>query len=73
MKVNGQQVLLLQWQILLKLYRCYGHGLKICMLFGCNPQTIFGHFVFLHFELSHFVGIFSQPRTHMRHSGEMIE
>ena len=24
----------------LKLYMCYGHGLKICMWFGCNPWII---------------------------------
>ena len=27
--------------ILLKLHRCFGHGLKICMWFGYNPQIIF--------------------------------
>ena len=30
--------------ILLKLYRCFGHGLKTCMCFGYNPQIIFCHF-----------------------------
>ena len=28
----------------LKLYRCLGHGLKMCILFGHNPQFIFCHF-----------------------------
>ena len=28
----------------LKLYMCYGHGLKICMWFGYNPWIIFCHF-----------------------------
>ena len=36
--------------ILLKLYRCFEHALKICMWFGYNPQMIFffffGHFFF---------------------------
>ena len=27
--------------IALKLYMCYGHGLKKCMWFGYNPQIIF--------------------------------
>ena len=30
--------------ILSKLYRCFCHGLKICMWFGYYPQIIFGHF-----------------------------
>ena len=30
--------------ILLKLHRCFGHGLKTCMWFGYNPQIIFCHF-----------------------------
>ena len=30
--------------IALKLYMCYGHGLKICMWFGYNPRIIFCHF-----------------------------
>ena len=35
--------LLLQFliQILLKLYRCLGDALKICMCFGYNPQVNF--------------------------------
>ena len=30
--------------ILLKLHRCFAHGLKICMCFRYNPQIIFYHF-----------------------------
>ena len=30
--------------ILLKLYRCCDHALKICMWFGYNPQINFYHF-----------------------------
>ena len=37
-----------QWSsgipILLKLYRCFDHALKICMWFGYNPQINFCHF-----------------------------
>ena len=32
------------WQILLKLYRCFKDGLKICILFFQNPEIIFYHF-----------------------------
>ena len=38
--------------ILLKLHRCFGHGLNICMWFGYNPQ------IFPQVELSHFSDIF---------------
>ena len=31
-------------QVLLKLYRCFYHPLKICMWFGYNPQINFSHF-----------------------------
>ena len=31
--------------ILMKLHRCFGHGLKMCMWFGYNPQLIFCHFL----------------------------
>ena len=31
--------------ILLKLHRCFGHGLKICMWFGYSPQIIFYYFL----------------------------
>ena len=30
--------------VLLKLYRCLCQGLKMCMMFGCNPQINFCHF-----------------------------
>ena len=43
--------------ILLKLYRCLDHALKICMRFGYNPQNNFSHIFFFQFELSHFSGI----------------
>ena len=43
--------------ILLKLYRCCDHALKICMWFGYNPQINFCHFfrnlnlaIFGHFD-----------------------
>ena len=42
--------------ILLKLYRCCDHALKICMWFGYNPQINF--VTFLQFELSYFFGQF---------------
>ena len=32
-------------QILSKLHWCFGHGLKICMWFGYNPQIIFCYFL----------------------------
>ena len=38
-----------------KLHRCLGHGLKMCMLFGYNPQIRFC-LVFLQNELSNFSG-----------------
>ena len=41
--------------ILLKLYRCCDHTLKICMWFGYNPQI--NCLLFSQFELSHFSGI----------------
>ena len=49
MKVNGHWVFCVRnfsysfIPILLKLYRCLDHALKICMLFGYNPQVNFGH------------------------------
>ena len=46
--------------IALKLYMCYGHGLKICMWFGDNRQIIFLSFFFLQFELSYVFGHFSE-------------
>ena len=46
-----------QWSsgilILLKLYRCCDHALKICMWFGYNPQINFCYF------FRHFLGIFT--------------
>ena len=33
------------WWILLKLYRCFKDGLKICILFFQNPEIIFYHFL----------------------------
>ena len=33
------------WLILLKLYRCFKDGLKICMWFIQNPEIIFYHFL----------------------------
>ena len=64
MKVNGQWVPCVRnfsyslIPILLKLYRCCDHALKICILFGYNPQIILLPF-FSQFELSHF-GHFSK-------------
>ena len=46
------------WRILLKLYRCFKDGLKICILFFQNPEIIFYHF-FRIFNLRHF----SSPYT----------
>ena len=39
----------------LKLYRCSGHGLKMCILFGYNPQIIL---LFLQIEFSRFLGVY---------------
>ena len=41
------------WPILLKLYRCFKDGLKICMWFFQNPEIIFYHF--LHVLNRHFL------------------
>ena len=46
------------WRILLKLYRCFKDGLKICILFFQNPEIIFYHFLRI-FNLRHF----SSPYT----------
>ena len=60
MKVNGQWVPCVRnssysfMPIHLKLYMCYGHGLKICM-----SLDFFLSF-FSQFELSHFFGHFSE-------------
>ena len=32
--------------ILSTLHNCFGHGLKICMWFGYNPQNIFCYFFY---------------------------
>ena len=42
--------------ILSKLHWCFGHGLKVCMWFGYNPQVMFCDF-FSKVERSHFMGI----------------
>ena len=69
MKVNVQWVPYVRnssysfMPIHLKLYMCYGHGLKICMWFGYNPWNFFCHFLsffFSEFELSNFFGHFSE-------------
>ena len=50
MKVNGQWVPCVRnssysfMPIHLKLYMCYGHGMKICMWFGYNSWIIFCHY-----------------------------
>ena len=44
------------YQFFQKLHRCFGHGLKICMQFGYNPQSFF-LLLFSQVELSHFSGI----------------
>ena len=65
MKVNGQWVPCVRnssysfMPIHLKLYMCYGHGLKICMWFGYNPWIIFCHF-FHNFNLVIFFWHFSE-------------
>ena len=62
MKMNGQWVPCERnsaysfMPIHLKLYMCYGHGLKICMWFGYNPWFIFCHF-FHNLNLVVFSGI----------------
>ena len=33
------------WRILLKLYRCFKDGLKICILFFQNPEIMFYYFL----------------------------
>ena len=65
MKVNRQWVPFVRnssysfMPIALKLYVCYGHGLKICMWFGYNSRIIFV-ILFPQFELSHFFGHFQE-------------
>ena len=43
--------------ILLKLYRCLDHALKMCMWFGYNPKINFDITLFSQSELSRFSGI----------------
>ena len=62
MKANGQWVPCVRISysfipIALKLYICYGHGMKICMWFGYNPLIFF---FFSQFEFSHFFRHFSE-------------
>ena len=75
MKVNGQWVPCVRNSysfilILLKLYRCFDHALKMCMWFGYNPHINFDTFI-LQFELSHFSGILTMKvngqRVHCEH------
>ena len=43
--------------IILKVFRCFLHGMKLCMWFGCNSFIIFSHFfcfvniVFFRYEM----------------------
>ena len=68
MKVSGQWVPCVHNSsysltlILLKLYLCCDHALKICIFFGYNPRIIFCHFSFHNLNLpgSHFFGHFSE-------------
>ena len=53
MKVNGQWVPCVRnsysfMPIALKLYMCYGHGMKICMWLGYNPLIFFFLSFFFH-------------------------
>ena len=61
MKVDGQWVPCVRnsynsMPMALKLYMCYGHGLKICMCFQYIPRIIF----FSQLELTSFFGHFSE-------------
>ena len=46
----------------LKLFRCFYHGLKVCMSFGYNSHVIFCHF-FLLFPLSFFYALLLSEYT----------
>ena len=65
MKVNGRWVPCASNSsysyipILLKLYRCLDHALKIRMWFGYNPNFNFSHF-FRNLNLSRFSGIYTK-------------
>ena len=41
-KYTGYPLLLFPWNVL-KLCRCFLHGMKMCMWFGYNPVIIFSH------------------------------
>ena len=60
--------------IVLKLHRCFGHGLKMCMLFGYNPQIILTPFP--GFELCLFsasiLTTYEDRRYHLRVIAEAI-
>ena len=43
------------WQIILKLYKCFGHSLKMCICSPCYPQIIL--LLFSQVEFSRFLGI----------------
>ena len=64
MKMNGQWLPCVRnssysfMPIHLKLYMCYGHGLKICMWFGCNSWIGLFFVIFFHnLNLVIFLGI----------------
>ena len=40
--------------IILKLYKCFGHGMKKCIYFGYNPQIIFLLLSFSQIDFSRF-------------------
>ena len=66
MKMNGQWLPCVRnisysfMPIHLKLYMCYGHGLKICMWFECKISLDYFLSFFSQFELSHFFRHFSE-------------
>ena len=45
-------------QISLKLYRCFGHGLKMCICFGYNYQIILLLHFFSQIDFSRFLGVY---------------
>ena len=44
----------------LNLYRCFCHGLKMCMWFGYNPQINICHFEFSHFSVLSTIKVYGQ-------------
>ena len=48
--------------IVLKLYRCFGRGLRMCICFGYNPQIIV---TFFKNELSCFLGLYYYQDMHV--------